>query len=133
MRLEITNLSREYWPVTPRDQNTVADAIMGTGWSVEYHEAPDYQASLMIMADRDDRLSTFVVSSTVRFRLQECQGDVLWLRGEFRTLGETITALLRAMANKTASWAGETDDPQSFDQARASVASRSDSGAGSNL
>jgi len=120
MKPEITEFSHEYRPVSVFDRDTVADAISDTSWSVEYHEAPDRQASLMIMPDTDDRLPTFVVSAAVRFRLQSCQGDALWLLGEFWTLSETVTALRRAMAYETCS-SLDTGEPQTFDQAAASM------------
>jgi hypothetical protein len=103
MRPEIIDFSHAYLPVSALDRDTVADAITGTGWSVEYHEAPDNHVSLMIMPDGDDRLPTYVVSSTVQFCLQSCQGDVLWLLGTFGTLSETIASLRRAMANEAVS------------------------------
>ena len=89
------------------DSTAVANAIAGWGWSVQYHEAPDYEASLMILPDDDDGLSTFVISAAAaRFRLQECRDDALRHLGEFATLGDAVVRLRRAMADQVVPPAG---------------------------
>jgi hypothetical protein len=80
----------------------VADAIAGMGWSVHYHEAPDYEASLMLLPEDDDRFSTFVISTAEGcLCLEEVRDDALHSLGRFATLGDTITKLRRAMADQT--------------------------------
>jgi hypothetical protein len=89
------------WPLSRRDRNIVAEATIGAGWSTEYHESPDYQASLMILPIRDDSLATFVISPlALRFRLAACQDDLIYQLGVFQTLSETVTALRRSMADQ---------------------------------
>lgn len=106
-RLQITGISYAWLSVSSPDSTAVAEAIDGTGWSVRYHEAPDYKASLMILPEDDDRFSTFVISASgACLCLHECRDDVLHALGEFGTLGDAITRLCHAMADQTAPRAG---------------------------
>ena len=107
-RLQITGISHPWLSVSSLDSTAVADAIDGTGWSVSYHEAPDYGASLMILPDDDDRLSTFVISASgACFCLHECRDDELQGLGEFATWEETVMRLCHALAAQTAPRAGD--------------------------
>jgi len=107
MMLEITNLSHESPPVSLLDRATVAEAIVGRGWSVEYHEAPDYETCLIVLPETDEGSPTFVISAAgSRFCLQGCRDDALHHLGEFRTLSETIKALRRALSGQTAQRSG---------------------------
>jgi hypothetical protein len=87
---------------TSLDRTAVAAAIAGTGWSARYHEAPDYEASLIVLPEDDDRFPTFVISHAgASFCLEELRDDALHDLGEFATLADTITSLRRAMAEQT--------------------------------
>jgi hypothetical protein len=84
------------------DSAEVAAAIAGTGWSVHDHEAPDYETSLIILPEDDDRFPTFVISHAgPGFCLEELRDDALHNRGQFATLADTITRLRRTMAEQT--------------------------------
>jgi hypothetical protein len=81
------------------DSTAVATAIVGTGWSVPYHEAPDYEASLILLPEDDDRFSTFLISTGGGcLCLGEVRDDALHSLGWFTTLADTITRLRHAMA-----------------------------------
>jgi hypothetical protein len=83
------------------DSTAVADAVAGMGWSVHHHEAPDYEVSLMILPEDDDRRSTFVISvAGAHLCLDEVRDDALRSLGRFATLEDTITKLRRAMAEQ---------------------------------
>jgi hypothetical protein len=83
------------------DSTAVADAIAGTGWSMHLHEAPDHEASVMVLPEEDDRFPTFVISHAgASFCLEELRDDALHNLGEFDTLADTITRLHRAMAER---------------------------------
>ena len=100
--LQLAGTSRRRWPITSLDRDVVAQEIAGAGWSVDYHEAPDHETSLVVLPDADDALSTFVLSVVgSQFRLQECRDDALRGLGDFATLGEAVDALLDAMASQT--------------------------------
>jgi hypothetical protein len=84
------------------DSTAVAAAIAGMGWSVHYHEAPDYEASLILLPEDDDRFSTFVISTAGGcLCLEEVRDDALHNFGWFTTLADTITKLRRVMADQT--------------------------------
>jgi hypothetical protein len=100
-RFPMTAISHPLLPIPSLDSTAVADAIDGTGWSVRYHESPDYKASLMILPDEDGNLSTFVISEVETcFRLQECRDDALHGLGEFATLEDVIIRLCRALKDQ---------------------------------
>jgi hypothetical protein len=83
------------------DSTAVAAAIAGTGWSVHYHEAPDYEASLILLPEDDDRFSSFVISPAGEcLCLEEVRDDALHSLGRFTTLADTITKLRRVMADQ---------------------------------
>jgi hypothetical protein len=87
---------------SPLDSTVVAAAIAGTGWSVHYHEAPDYEASLILLPEDDDRFSTFVISlAGGQLCLGEVRDDALYNLGRFSTLADTITRLRRVMPDQT--------------------------------
>jgi hypothetical protein len=101
-RLQITDTSSPWlpWLSGPSlDSTAVASAIAGTNWSVCYHEAPDYETSLMILPEDDDRFPTFVISHAgTCFCLEELRDDALHDLGE---LADTISRLHRAMVERT--------------------------------
>ena len=100
--LLFTGVSRCGQSITRLDRDVVADAVGGANWSVEYHEAPDHETSLVVLPDEDEYLSTFVLSvAGSHFCLQECRHDVLHRLGEFGTLEEAVTALRRVMSGQT--------------------------------
>ena len=84
------------------DSTAVAAAVVGTGWSVHYHEAPDYEASLILLPEDDDRFSTFVISTGGGcLCLAEVRDDTLHNLGWFTTLADTITELHHVMSDQT--------------------------------
>ena len=100
-RLPITAISHPWLSVPSLDRTAVANAIDGTGWSVQCHKSPDYETSLMILPYQDESLSTFVMSEAGNcFRLQECRDDALHRLGDFATLGDAIAKLCRALADQ---------------------------------
>jgi hypothetical protein len=101
-RLQMTGISYPCLSASRLDSAAVADATAGTGWSVHYHEAPDYQASLMLLPEDDDCLSAFVISAAEGdLCLEEVRDDTLHRLGRFTTLADTITELRRAIADQT--------------------------------
>ena len=110
-RLQITDISHPWlsWlSGSCLDRTAVAAAIAGTGWSVLYHEAPDFEASLMVVPEDDDRFSTFVISvASSRFCVHECRRDVRYRRGQFDTLEGAITRLRHALADQVGPTAGD--------------------------
>jgi hypothetical protein len=101
-RLQMTGISYPWLSASRLDSAAVADATAGTGWSVHYHEAPDYQASLILLPEDDDRFPAFVISTAgARLCLEEVRDDTLHSLGRFATLEDTITKLRRTMADQT--------------------------------
>ena len=100
-------LQRASMPPAPQSlavfgRNAVARAIRGTKWTVAYHQAPDYQESLIVLP-ADDTASTFVISAIGPYlRLQACRDDTLRNIGGPDSPAHIVSALRSAIALETA-------------------------------